>query len=100
MFRPLFGQVVDGSPDDIVLTPREQTTFDGMTTDNGQTHSWVLLRETVLVEHGFSPISEKGNLFSILLSSFIITPATLFSSLLCFLIVTELIKEATKPKDL
>ena len=60
LFRSSFGKVVDGSPNDIVLSDEEQITYVVLTADKGKTHSWFLLRETVLVEHGLSPVSEKG----------------------------------------
>lgn len=64
LFRSSFGQLVDGSPSDITLTLVEQTAFNALNADNGWTHSCDLPRETVVVEHGLSPISQKGNSYS------------------------------------
>lgn len=63
LFRSSFGKVVDGSPGDIVLSNEEYAAYAALTSDNGETQSWFLLKETVLVEHGLSPVSEKGKNF-------------------------------------
>ncbi|KAL8103124.1 hypothetical protein AgCh_027598 [Apium graveolens] len=73
LFRSSFGQAVDGSPNDIILTEEETKAFNLLTQDNGTSHSWDLIRETVLVERGLSPVPKQ---------------------------VAERIGEATKPKDL
>ncbi|KAL8104458.1 hypothetical protein AgCh_028613 [Apium graveolens] len=73
LFRSSFGLAVDGSPNDITLSEEEARAFNLLTQDNGTSHSWDLIRETVLVERGLSPIHKK---------------------------MAEKIEEATKPKDL
>ncbi|KAL8115868.1 hypothetical protein AgCh_022385 [Apium graveolens] len=50
LFRSSFGLAVDGSPNDIVLSEEETKAFNLLTQDNGSSHSWDLIRETVLVE--------------------------------------------------
>ncbi|KAL8121509.1 hypothetical protein AgCh_018295 [Apium graveolens] len=73
LFRSSFGLAVDGSPNDIVLSEEETKAFNLLTQDNGTSHSWDLIRETVLIVRGLSPIPKK---------------------------MAEKIEEATKPKDL
>ncbi|KAL8149186.1 hypothetical protein AgCh_006264 [Apium graveolens] len=73
LFRSSFGLAVDGSPNDITLSEEEARGFNLLTQDNGTSHSWDLIRETVLVERGLSPVNKK---------------------------MAEKIEEATKPKDL
>ncbi|KAL8108740.1 hypothetical protein AgCh_025000 [Apium graveolens] len=73
LFRSCFGLAVDGSPNDMVLSEEETKAFNLLTQDNGTSHSWDLIRETVLVERGLSPVPKK---------------------------MAEKIEEATKPKDL
>lgn len=63
LFRQTFTRVMDGSPDEIQLSPEEQQAYDVLTTDNGTTHAWFLLKESSLREVGLSPVSEKGNQF-------------------------------------
>ncbi|KAL8126038.1 hypothetical protein AgCh_013362 [Apium graveolens] len=73
LFRSSFGLAVDGSPNDIIFSEEEARAFNLLTQDNGTSHSWDLIRETVLVERGLSPVPKK---------------------------MAEKIEEATKPKDL
>ncbi|KAL8088412.1 hypothetical protein AgCh_038260 [Apium graveolens] len=73
LFRSSFGLAVDGSPNDITLSEEEARAFNLLTQDNGTSHSWDLIRETVLVERGLSPVHKK---------------------------MAEKIEEATKPKYL
>ncbi|XP_074355552.1 uncharacterized protein LOC141695188 [Apium graveolens] len=73
LFRSSFGLAVDGSPNDITLSEEEARGFNLLTQDNGTSHCWDLIRETVLVERGLSPVNKK---------------------------MAEKIEEATKPKDL
>ncbi|KAL8088605.1 hypothetical protein AgCh_038398 [Apium graveolens] len=73
LFRSSFGLAVDGSPNDIILSEEETRAFNLLTQDNGTSHSWDLIRETVLVERGLSPVPKK---------------------------MAEKIEEATKTKDL
>ncbi|KAL8098330.1 hypothetical protein AgCh_031188 [Apium graveolens] len=73
LFRSSFGLAVDGSPNDITLSEEEARGFNLLMQDNGTSHSWDLIRETVLVERGLSPVHKK---------------------------MAEKIEEATKPKDL
>lgn len=101
LFRSLFGKAVDGSLRDITLTPEEQATFDVLTANNGETHSWEILREKILVEHGLSPVSRKGNSFLFLLFFSSLSLSCNFIQLIIpFLTVAELIEKATKPKYL
>lgn len=62
LFKPSFGRVTNGSPNDIIMSAEHQITYDTLIKDNGQTHSWDLLNEMTLREVGISPVSEKGNL--------------------------------------
>ncbi|XP_074329932.1 uncharacterized protein LOC141667374 [Apium graveolens] len=73
LFHSSFGLAVDESPNDIILSEEETRAFNLLTQDNGTSHSWDLIRETVLVERGLSPVPKK---------------------------MAEKIEEATKPKDL
>ncbi|KAL8089488.1 hypothetical protein AgCh_039091 [Apium graveolens] len=73
LFRSSFGLAVDGSPNDITLSEEKARGFNLLTQDNGTSHCWDLIRETVLVERGLSPVNKK---------------------------MAERIEEATKPKDL
>ncbi|KAL8147422.1 hypothetical protein AgCh_004941 [Apium graveolens] len=73
LFRSSFGLAVDGSPNDITLSEEEARGFNLLTQDNGTSHCWDLIRETVLVERDLSPVNKK---------------------------MVEKIEEATKPKDL
>lgn len=100
LFRSSFGSVMDGSPNDIVLSPEERVAYDTLIKDNGQTHSWDLLNEMTLREFGLSPVFEKGmpylTLFSLLfLDCHNYNNFILFS--LCLFPVTKLIDEANKP---
>ncbi|KAL8087763.1 hypothetical protein AgCh_037786 [Apium graveolens] len=74
LFRSSFGLAVDGSPNDITLSEEEARAFNLLTQDNGTSHSWDFIRETILVERGLSPVPKKSKI--------------------------EKIEEATKPKDL
>lgn len=47
LFRSSFGLVIDGSPGNIELSPEEQVAFDALTSNNEQTHSWDLFKETI-----------------------------------------------------
>lgn len=68
VFFTSFGKGVTEEPfGNIKVSDEEQAAYAALTSNNGETHSWFLWRETVLVEHGLSPISEKGKvLFSFL----------------------------------
>lgn len=46
-------------PGNIDLTPEEHAAFNALTSDNGKTYAWDLLKQTVLVEFGLSPVSKK-----------------------------------------
>lgn len=95
MFGSSFGKATDGCYGDITLNPEEQVTFDALTTDNGETHSWEILRKTVTFELGLPPFHVKA-----------CNPHFFFffsSSLCCNLILLYFhycIEEATKPKTL
>lgn len=90
LFRSSFGRVMDGSPNDIVLLPEDQETYDALINDNGQIHSKDLLNEMTLREVGISPVSEKGisrplNIFLLFYESFVVTISmNIFYSLFLF----------------
>lgn len=59
-FRLSFGKVSDRSPKSITLSPEEETIYNNLIQDNGQTVSWTLLEEFSLINVGLSTILAKG----------------------------------------